>query len=56
MIVDDRLKPTDDENDQNVYRITEALKRISAGLKRIEISSFDEPAHLFKPEVVNDKE
>ena len=36
-------------------RIDTTLKRIRAGLKRTETSSFEEPAHLFKPEANNEK-
>ena len=35
--------------------IDATLKRIRAGLKRDDVLPFDEPAHYFKPEAVNDK-
>ncbi|WP_282605782.1 hypothetical protein [Pelagibius sp. Alg239-R121] len=47
----DRAELTDDQND----RIDATLKRIRAGLKRGVPSPDEEPAHIFKPEAVNEK-
>lgn len=36
-------------------RITATLKRIRAGLRRIQVNQFEEPAHIFKPEAFHEK-
>ncbi len=47
----DEPKLSNDQKD----RINATLKRIRMGLERLQTLPFEEPAHLFKPEAVNEK-
>lgn len=44
-----------DLSDDQKNRVEETLKRIRAGLKRIDLSPGAEPAHFFKPEALHDQ-